>query len=390
MTLLEIISKASNTQKPQTPNSTHPIIFNSEPIFSTLQPSSSEQLNNTSSLIKPIQGWKVTQTDEETIKKTTLFCKKLKRKLKNTTSFTKDEFLDLFTSFLEKNRKSVSLNDTKLLVRKMGFFISPDISSLVIEGCFVFEDWGLLEILISEGVVGRNVSVSGDLIERLIEKKRTDLLCVCVKHFKGIQGFGIRSLLKYFISPPKGAGVAMGNVRKEWEREALLAIEKASDESLAGEKLSLAKQASILLMVAYDEFTSAELCLHYLFASSEVDELTLSYALSGLDGSDMLKLIRYFGKWVRKYKKFTQAGPCPSAASVLGLGLCDWVPSLEAVVKYLGLVLDEQFSSLVLYAEFHDELRSLQEDVDSLALETRFCCSLVGVVENLKLEIGLH
>ncbi|GAA0174352.1 hypothetical protein LIER_27758 [Lithospermum erythrorhizon] len=36
-----------------------------------------------------------------------------------------------------------------------------------------------------------------------------------------------------------------------------------------------------------------------------------------------------------------------------------WIPTQEAIIKCLGLVVDEHFSSLVLHQEFHEELASL-------------------------------
>ncbi|KAJ4973381.1 hypothetical protein NE237_006555 [Protea cynaroides] len=194
--------------------------------------------------------------------------------------------------------------------------------------------------------------------------------------------------LKKNLNKAKEAYSSMAKVRKEWESQALLAIDKVASEILTGKKSSLAKQASILLMIAHDGFSASELCLHYLFASSNLDELTLSSSISKLDGSEMLSLIRYMGKWLRKYERFPQAGHCPTAASVLGLKACDWVPSLESIVKYLGLVLDEHFSSLVLYSEFHEELRSMEVVMKSLGLEARLCCSLANVIENLRTEVG--
>lgn len=276
----------------------------------------------------------------------------------------------------------MNLKHTRSTVKKLKFLFTPNIAALVLEASVRLEIWDLLETLIVAGVVGR--FTSSNLIESLVEKRQAYLLCLCVKHFSDIEFSDVQCMLKYFLSPPKGAQSGLVTVRKKWEKKALFAIEKAMDHSLSGENLDLAKQAAVLLMIAYDEFMSAEFCLHYLVASSQLDELKLSHSLSGLDGAEMLKLIRYFGKWLKKYLKFPQAGPCPKAASVLGLELCEWVPSLESVVKYLGLVLDLQFSSLVLYKDFHDELRLLDEDVKSLVSEARFCCSLVDVLDNLK------
>ena len=78
----------------------------------------------------------------------------------------------------------------------------------------------------------------------------------------------------------------MINIRKEWEKEALLAIEKVKEEKGLPKKASnLARDASILLMVAHDGFYSSEICLHYVFGWEKFDGLALSSAISRLDGS---------------------------------------------------------------------------------------------------------
>ncbi|KAL5722635.1 hypothetical protein ACHQM5_006133 [Ranunculus cassubicifolius] len=396
MTLLEVITKATNDQQTQIPQSEYPIILNSDSILCNLKELENE-VSEEISIIKRVEGWKISEIDSEIIKIGNDFVKKLKRKLKNPSSFGKDEFFKVLNSFLEKNREkfggfekidSEGLSYTRVMMKKLRYLITPSIGGLILESCLVLEIWDLVETLIVEGFVGR--FNSGNLIEVLVKKRRSYLICLCIKHFSDIESSDLQSLLKYFLSPPKGANSTMMNVRKKWEKQALSAIKKATDETLSGENLHLAKNASILLMVAYDEFSSAELCMHYLFASSQLDELNFPYSLSGLDGLEMLKLIRYFGKWLKKYLKFPQAGPCPNASSALGLKMCDLVPSVESIVKYLGLVIDEQFTSLVLYSDFHDELRSLEEDVKSLAEEARSCCSLVDIVESLKEEIERH
>ncbi|CAA2990508.1 Hypothetical predicted protein [Olea europaea subsp. europaea] len=69
----------------------------------------------------------------------------------------------------------------------------------------------------------------------------------------------------------------------------------------------LAREASILLMVAHDEFTVSELCCIF------------SACVSKLNGEEMMALIKYLGKWPRKYERFPQVVPCPKASSLLGL-----------------------------------------------------------------------
>lgn len=114
------------------------------------------------------------------------------------------------------------------------------------------EIWEVLKALIFQGVVCL------DLIEILVKKRRSDLLCLCIKHISDIQSSDLVSVFKYFLTPPKGSHSTMMNVRKDWENQANLAIEKIGKQN---EKSLLAKEASVLLMIAYDGFTSSELCL---------------------------------------------------------------------------------------------------------------------------------
>nr|DAD38910.1 TPA_asm: hypothetical protein HUJ06_013232 [Nelumbo nucifera] len=230
------------------------------------------------------------------------FFKKLKRKLKNPKSLNQDEFLEILNLFLEKNSEKVGLSChvdmtdssyTCLMIEKLGFFFFS----------------GLLFILLL--VI---------LMQSLIEKKRSDLLCLCVMHISNLW-LPVLSILKYLSFSKLCLCVlhSVVSVRKEWESHALL------------------------------------------------------------------------------------------AASKLGLKACQWVPSLKLVVKSLGLVLDDHFSSLVLYSEFHEELnskcttefdmllnRKCWSDmllfivfVKSLASEARICCSIANVLQNLIKDVGL-
>jgi hypothetical protein len=49
------------------------------------------------------------------------------------------------------------------------------------------------------------------------------------------------AILKYFLCPPKDAYSSVVNVRKEWEKQALSAIEKASDKESHREESVLGK-----------------------------------------------------------------------------------------------------------------------------------------------------
>ncbi|KAA8540932.1 hypothetical protein F0562_024930 [Nyssa sinensis] len=327
MSLLEVITKASANPSPVTSLSNYPIIFNPDPILLNLKPQN--EGSNDTSLVKRVDGWQIWGTDSEIIELGQKFFKKLNRKLKNPNKFDKDEFFGMLNSYLEQNRSKVGISVgvipsdkgyTHKLIEKLGFVMGREVVGLVLEACIVLELWELLEALIVNGLVEH--SCSSNLVYNLIEKRRSDLMLT----------------------------VVMAIVRKEWESQALCAIETATDTGLSGKILSLAKEASVLLM-------------------------------------EMKSLIRYLGKWLKKYERFPQAGPCPKASSTLSLKACEWVPTLVDIVKCLGLVMDEHFSSLVLHPEFHEELRSVVGVVNSLALEARISCSIANVIENLRTEV---
>lgn len=389
MSLLEVIMNASADSEALTYESDYPIVLNPDPVFLTLNP----KWDAPNDVVR-VEGWQISQTDSHLIDSSRKFFKKLKRKLKNPSLLTKDEFHEMLNSYLEKSSERAGVSTgvdpsdegyNCKLVEKVGFLMGSEVKGLVLEGCVVLEIWELLETLIVCGLVEH--SSSSNLVHNLIEKRRSDLVCLCVKHVSDLRTADLLSVLKYFLLPPNGGYESMVRVREEWESQALSAVERATDSKLSGKKLKLAKEASVLLMIAYDGFSASELCLHYLLASSNLDEVVLSSCISKLIGSEIMSLIQYLGKWVKKYERFPQAGPCPKASSSLGLKSCEWVPRLEDIVKCLGLVLDEHFLSLVLHSEFHEELRSIEGLVNALSLESKVCCSMANVIESLRTEV---
>ncbi|KAG9141090.1 hypothetical protein Leryth_001605 [Lithospermum erythrorhizon] len=63
-------------------------------------------------------------------------------------------------------------------------------------------------------------------MSNLIEKRRSDLVVLCLKNLSDISVYELMCVLKYFLAMPKDGIRSMGDVRKEWESQALLAIEK--------------------------------------------------------------------------------------------------------------------------------------------------------------------
>ncbi|WJX33029.1 hypothetical protein P8452_21284 [Trifolium repens] len=352
MTLLEVIKDASVNSKSLDLHSDYPVVLNPDPILPNLK---SELKDESSSYpIKPVIGWKMSQTDKEIIEINKKFIVELKTKFKSINNLEKDEFIGSLISYLENIREKVGFSIEignssgsvycKILIDKLGSFVGKDVASLVLDGCVSLEIWELVEALIVNGVIGN--SCYSNLVAKLIKKKR----------------------------------------RSGRENQATSAIEKASDDNLKLMNSLVAKEASILFMIAYDGFSAAELCLHYLIASPNLNNAMLSPAFNKLNGKELLNLILYLAKWLKKYERFPQAGPCPKASSSLGLKACNWIPKLEDVVKCLGLVLDENFSSLVLHSQFHEELRLIEGLVSCLTTEAKICNMVNVVIDKLKIE----
>ena len=70
-----------------------------------------------------------------------------------------------------------------------------------------------------------------------------------------------------------------------------------------------------MLMMAYDGFSVSDICLHYLIASSNINDVMLSPSFRKLNDKELINLIHYLAKWLKKYERFPQAGPCPKEVS---------------------------------------------------------------------------
>ncbi|KAF3655704.1 putative isochorismate synthase, chloroplastic-like isoform X1 [Capsicum annuum] len=391
MTLLELITKPSTENSPTTSDGgNYSIVLNSEALLHQLKLEKDQ--NDDVSLLQRGTGWTLLSTDVEVIELGQNFIKNLKKKMKNPNTFNKDEFFELFGSYLNEIWEKLwgavlgdGLDEGNIvkMIEKLGNYMGRDVKGLVMEACVVLETWEVLGSLIVNGLVEH--SGLSSLINNLIEKKQSWLVVLCVKHVIDIQTYDMMCVLKYFLSIPRDEDDgSLVNVRKEWESQAMSAIEKAMDLSLGPIRMEIARDASLLLMLAHDGFSVYEMCLHYLLASRNVDEVILGACISKLSGSEIMILIRYLKKWLNKYERFPQVCPCPKAPFELGLKACEWVPSLEDVVKCLGLVVDEHFLSLVLHQEFHEELKSLNEVVNSLTGEAKVCGILSNLTETLK------
>ncbi|XP_039119136.1 uncharacterized protein LOC120255366 [Dioscorea cayenensis subsp. rotundata] len=330
MTLLSAITAAAEAGAPS-PAPKHPLILNGDAAVHSLVPGSDSPAN--AALVKRVSGWSLSSTDTDIAVLVSSLSKTLTRKLKNPRSLNRDECVGLLGSFFQKCAERIGLaisvdpsdpNFIPKAIEKLGFVIGREAAGLILEGCLILEVWEVIETLILQKLAGN---------------------------------------LKLFF-----------------------AIEKATHRGLDEKVTALAREASILLAMAHDRFSSSEVCLHYVFGSSNLDDLVLSSAILRLDGSEVLTLVRYFIKWLEKYQRFPEAGPCPSAMPVLGLTVCDSIPSLESVARGLGLVLDEHFSYLVLSSEFHEEMRAIERLVKSFASEAELCLPVNEIIKHLQLE----
>ncbi|KAK7292235.1 hypothetical protein RIF29_08012 [Crotalaria pallida] len=172
MTLLEIIKNASANPKSLDLPSNYPIVLNPHNIIPDLESDPFE-----SSLI----GWQISPRDVEIVDLAKKFFALLKTMLDDTNDLDKAEFID--------------------------------VAALVLDGCIALEIWKLVEALIVNGVIGH--SCYPNLVARLVEKKRSNLLCLCIKYAIDLGSSEILSILRYFLSPSKGAYKTMMTVKKE-------------------------------------------------------------------------------------------------------------------------------------------------------------------------------
>ncbi|KAM0944287.1 hypothetical protein DsansV1_C11g0107231 [Dioscorea sansibarensis] len=359
MTLLSAIAAAAEAGAPSpAPAPKHPLILNGDAAVRSLVSGSDSSAN--AALVKRVSGWSLCSTDTDIAALVSSLSKTLTRKLKNHRSLNRDEFVGLLGSFFQKCAERIGLSisvdpsDSNFVpksIEKLGFVIGREAAGLILEGCLILEVWEVIETLILQKLAGNLNSVV--LVEKLIEANQSKLLCLCVREISDLKSSELVSILKFFLSPTDDSLNNMILVRKKLENEALFAIEKATHRGLDEKVTTLAREASVLLAMAHDRFSSSEV---------------------------------YFIMWLEKYRRFPEAGPCPSAMPVLGLTVCDSIPSLESVARGLGLVLDEHFSYLVLCSEFHEEMRAIERLVKSFASEAELCLPVNEIIKHLQLE----
>ncbi|KAJ3694358.1 hypothetical protein LUZ60_009838 [Juncus effusus] len=385
MTLLDTIAAAGEVSSSTFAAAT-PIILNSDQILPRLSKPSPDSSNN--NLIIPGSNWNICTTDSQIIQS----INDLSKALQNPNPkkpITKTQFLSLLNSFFVSVSKQidVKITDSNPIdsIKRLGFILSPEISSLIAEFCISLELWDVLEALIINNLLkSRN---SSNLVEKLIEKKQSELLCRFVKHVPDLRSTEIQSILKYFLSPmDNNCFSAMISVRKKWEKEAISAMEKATKIDMPKKITTLAKEASFLFLISLDNFSSNEVCLHYLFGCDNSDPLVLGSALSTLNGSELTNLVKYFIKWLEKYWNYSDLSQNQSGkiGSVLSLKEITSMPSVVSILKAFGVVLDVNFSYWVLNPEIREEIKRGVELVGGMAMEGNYCEQLGEIIEQLR------
>ncbi|XP_039846731.1 uncharacterized protein LOC120706215 isoform X2 [Panicum virgatum] len=226
-----------------------------------------------------------------------------------------------------------------------------------------------------------------DLVSTLAGDDRADLVCSVLRQAADLRSSEILAALRFFLSPgTRKAYDAMMRVKGRWKDAAVLAVQKCREKG-PGQKTKVdaaARQAALLLMMGHDGFSSPEVCLHYLFASGNVDSVVLGAAMAELDGGEVVRLMRYLNKWIGKYRRFPEAQACPEAVGMLGLEQCDSVPSFGAVARALGVLLDNHFSHLVLSSEVREELMAAEVMVRELAVEAESSGPILDLLRRLQ------
>ncbi|KAJ4756812.1 hypothetical protein LUZ62_091217 [Rhynchospora pubera] len=391
MALLDTITAATATSGASAPApGAVPIVLNSDAIIPLLSSSESNSTSLITPTPTPVSNWNLSSTDTKIIQSTRALSHTLASHLQSIHPLTHSNFLQLLTSFLTSVSDQIDIktetSEPLDLIKQRGFLLGPVIANLIAETCASFGLWDVLEALIVNNLL--KSSVSFNLVDKLIDKKQSRLLCLFVKHVPDLPWTNLLNVLRYFLSPlDDECYMGMLDLRKEWEKEALYAMEKATNVDIPKRVKFYAKEAAFFLMVSLDGFSSNEICLHYLFGSNNSDSLVLGSAISRLDGSDLTSLVRYLVKWLEKYWNFPDASRIPKLGkytSVLHVKECSNVPSIGSILKAFGVVLDTNFSYWVLNPDIRDEIKKGEDFAHLLALESGFCAQVGEVIEQLK------
>ncbi|XP_047086017.1 uncharacterized protein LOC124697477 [Lolium rigidum] len=302
-------------------------------------------------------------------------------------SLTAPRFRALLATFLAALSHSLSLPppspNLPLAVRAAATYLPATLAALIASTASHLSDHDVVLALADARAIPHPQS---DLLASLADAARPDLVCAVLRQAADLRASELLAALRCFLSPASDAAYdAMAAVKGRWKDAALLAVNKCKAKNAGKKETAVARQAALLLMMGHDGFTSPEVCLHYLFASRAadcVDSVVLAAAVSELDGAEVAGLLSYLSKWVGKYWRFPMARACPT--EMTGLEQCESVPSLGAVTRAMGLVLDQHFSHLVLNAELRKELCAAEVMVKELAVEAESSGPILDLLHRMQ------
>ncbi|KAF8657038.1 hypothetical protein HU200_060374 [Digitaria exilis] len=297
-------------------------------------------------------------------------------------------FRAVVASFFAVLSQSLSLPPPPQVVPKAIHALAPyfpaTVASLVASKAASLADHEVLFALVESRLLPHPPP---DLISSLSDNDRADLVCAVLRQAADLRSSEILAALRLFLSPPsEKAYDAMMEVKRRWKDAAVVAVNKSREKGAGRKKMvdATARQAALLLMMGHDGFSSPEVCLHYLFASGNVDSVVLGAAVAELDGGEVVRLMRYLKEWIVKYGRFPEAQPFPEAVAMFGLEQCDSVPSFGAVVRALGVLLDNHFSHLVLNADVREALMAAEVIVRELAAEAESSGPILDLLRRLQ------
>ncbi|KAM0920274.1 hypothetical protein ACQ4PT_007611 [Festuca glaucescens] len=307
-------------------------------------------------------------------------------------ALTAQRFRTLLASFLAAFSQSLSLPppspNLPLAVRAAATYLPAALAALVASTASRLAEHDVVLALADSRAIPHP---QPDLISSLADAGRPDLVCAVLRQAADLRSSELLAALRCFLSPASDAAYdAMVAVKGRWKDAALLAVNKCKDKNAGKKENAVARQAALLLMMGHDGFTSPEVCLHYLLASRTadcVDSVVLAAAVSELDGAEVAGLLSYLSKWIGKYWRFPVARACLEAAGMPGLEQCESVPSLGAVTRAMGLVLDQHFSHLVLNAELRKELCAAEVMVKELAVEAESSGPILDLLHRMQQDV---
>eukprot|EP00249_Psilotum_nudum_P017880 c26533_g1_i1 orf=219-1526(+) len=334
------------------------------------------------------------------------------RKIEQVEALSPKVFEELVRPYLEKTLSESRAYSFVDLLKRAVPLLGRKLVNAFLQVCVVTGFWnGLLSLLESQSISGYAYP---ELVPKLVERNRAFLLSMWLTNVHDPRPSDLFLVLKFFLKDTRQSLKACTYVRKQWRQMALAAIKEAADEqrnevdlndgthTIDYEKISDAKRTdsrqrssekakddvvskAVLLSAAVDGFSSHEICLHYIVASGQ-DEAVLASIVSQLDTGELLRLLQYLTKWLKKYSALS----IHSTVSKRGQG--PRIPTLNQILQLITVILDEHYPTLVLSAGFHSELKELHCLIKEFVDIGFKASSLAGVTEHLRsnADLPLH